>query len=1267
MQRLDISTFPVLGQSLIEASAGTGKTFTIASLYSRLLLGHQTGLAPLGCDRVLVVTFTNAATEELRGRIRDRIRGNLDDLLRAARGDAMTDKAFAALVEQTLAANQSSSGIGVAESDGLLLQDYNRMADWFRLNLAQMDNASVFTIHGFCQRMLRQFAFDAGVMFSAELVLDSASYLRQACEDVWRNGQYPLNRQQVSYLQQLFGTPEQLQQMLRGWLSRSGLKFLPALDPQFDFQAVWTRLEAGFPALRQQWQALGADGVCRKIAASGLSGTYYRAALLPVWAERIERWLAADMSLELPENLERFGSVYQHTPKHLKKNGAAPEHPLFEAIQAFLDAVEPLKVQLIQHWYQQVQSRYFELLERDGAMSPDDLLRLLDTALDSPGGALLAERIRNLYPVALIDEFQDTDPLQYRIFSRIYPQTAMNDEPVQWGMSAIGDPKQAIYAFRGADIFTYIGARRSLPAERIFTLDTNWRSHSQLVNAVNHLFLQHPAPFVFDQDIPFVAVAAAGVHDQKAFRQLDASGSWQTQSPLQLWVDDSRQSLAAARSLCARQCAAQILALLTGNGRLGDDPVKAGDVAVLVRSRYQASLVQQALSALGIGSVFLSRDSVFASSEAMDLLSWLTAVADPSDERAVRNALATESHGYSASQLDTLLNDEPLWEAELGKMAEYQQSWQRKGIMAALMLWLEHDQRAVQLRCLDQGERRLTNLLHLGELLQQASRRLRGHQALLRWLTDQIFDDREQDEAQLRLETDANLVSIVTIHKSKGLEYPLVFLPFLWGDVSDNNRDLGARYFDEDLGVVVDLDPDDEAKEKQSRDNRAEAMRLLYVALTRPKQGCFIWLNQAQSYKKAVLTGTALGDLLQVETLELDLAKADHATLAAAGIAVTPFPSWPKGSEPLGPALKEVVQAAEFRRSLYDSWRVSSFTSLARPRGGKAEEVEASIDELLWLGGDDDGLRSDEVLSAAHSVAGGLASGFMNEVASSLVQAGSGQAEMFGFEDQPAALPVMVAAREFPKGANAGTCLHSMLEHWDFKDEAALALLVEREMQRYGVAGADDEQRPQRLQAVCHWLQQIARTPLNGAFGSFRLADVGKRQRLDEMEFCLPIRKLRASMLNPLLDVGAAVNGAGTGAEALVEHHQLDFSPVSGYLKGFIDLVVCVDGRYYLLDYKSNYLGELTDDYLPGRLSTAMAAHHYDLQAWLYTLALDVFLRQRLADYDPRQHLGGVFYLFLRGMTADGKTGVEYRPVDLDELQRWQQTLLVTANKESAV
>ena len=1343
MQSLNIHTFPLHGQSLIEASAGTGKTYTIASLYSRLLLGHCT--RRLACNQILVVTFTNAATEELRGRIRERIRQLTDDVLRLRAAMASgSDKAERNALSTASALESINPDLArwlreldIADDADALKE----LTDWLNTNLSQMDNASIFTIHGFCQRMLKQFAFDSGVMFSAELLLDTQSYLRQACEDVWRNGNYRLEAEQVGYLLQLYPTPDALQQQVRQWLSHPGLSFLPRLpdrsapgirpgtafetvavsvtesgdhpQAQLNFGQDWSELEQQFEQLARQWQALGDEAIAELIQSSGVDRRSFSKKNLPRWLATTGQWFQSGFSLPMPSGVENFGQRNLNAKTRAGKT--APEHSVFRQIDAFIDEERRLAVGLPQVWFERVKQRYFELLTRAGALAPDDLLRLLDEALSGPQGDSLAKQIQALYPVGLIDEFQDTDPLQYRIFSRIYsdhpPEDDVSDadseaesdrSEQQWGLAAIGDPKQAIYAFRGADIFTYISARRALIANSgeapIFTLDTNWRSHSQLVDGVNALFDAHTSPFVFDDDIPFHPVKAAGKHDHKA---LTING--QVIQPLQLWLDEEPRSLPAARLLAASQCAERIRDALNGAATLDSEPARAADIAVLVRSHQQAAAMRGALAEQGIGSVFLSRDSVLASREARDLLVWLTAVAEPSDERAVRRAMATETQGFDAPQLDTLLNNEEEWENRLERMASYLQIWHQKGIMAALMRWLEDDNRAVVLRQHADGERRLTNILHLGEMLQQASRKLRGHLSLLRWFTEQVLDDSiAGEEAQLRLETDANLVSIVTIHKSKGLEYPLVFLPFLWSDDFSPQSSREARYFDDELGVVVNLEPDDAARQAQHRDNQAEAMRLLYVALTRPVQGCFVWLMNAgkdsRAGWKARIQSSALGRLLQLDTLmnALDGPPASNSwseqlkqhwqshQQSLGHVALASMPDWSplhRATSAAGSGLAEsqseaatALQPNHFHRRLTRHWRVSSFTQLSSHHETRHRVGDSGQAALMDSGVSNPALDLvDDLLRADDDSAGAMLSD--DEVAPTF------------------RTPIEQTALAFPRGATAGTCLHAMMEHWDFADMEALAQqIVPDEMLRYGLDAPqhsdpldlDPASQAPTFEHVAGWLKQVVNTQLQDAQGNtFCLSELDRKQRLDEMEFCLPIGRstatgegvLRDGALNRLLADQAS---PGDG----IQRKALSFEPLNGYLKGFIDLIFCHNGRYYVVDYKSNWLGESVDEYQSEALHHAMVDHHYDLQAWIYTVALDQLLSNRLSDYHPEQHLGGAFYLFMRGMTGTDPTtaergeqtdlfaetdagqrpGVHYQPVEAECLRRWKQALLGDSN-----
>ncbi len=1279
---LDVSTFPLTGQSLIEASAGTGKTFTIASLYSRLSLGHNTGLQPLGCDQILVVTFTKAATEELRGRIRERLRGNLEDLLRQQAGLPLTDGLLASWLQQ------------LDWSDEQLQQQI----DSLQANLSAMDDASIYTIHGFCQRMLKQFAFDSGVMFSADLEMDTASWLKQACEDVWRQHMYRAERTDVLVYRSVFPSPDELMSKIRGWFSRPDTVFVPsvpAAEAPDSHEAEQAFEKAMAVAQASGWQSIG-DLLLEAATTKQLNNNSYKPASIPGWLKDLQRWFDDGFSLKVPAKAENF-TARQLSAK-TSKGKTTPEHDFFDAMDVLLSALEPL--QQYQHqllktlpkaWFDEVKTRYFQLLEQAGALSPDDLLRLLDSALQGAQGSALAQQIRTLYPVALIDEFQDTDPMQYRIFQIIYATAADTEDGAEsapaCGLTAIGDPKQAIYAFRGADIFTYIQARRQMPPERIFTLDTNWRSHSRMIGAVNRLFDEHPSPFVFDDDIPFFPVNAAGKHDDAALR-LNGKAA----APLQFWLPSDAEAEEETREAgvrrCAEDCADSIQRMLAGAAQLGEQTAQARDMAVLVRTNAQAQMMRDALAQRGIAAVLLSRESVFKSTTAVELLNWLSAVAEPADERLLRNALATRLHGFSVHQIYQLQVNERELERQLEWMHHYHERWNRNGIMAAILDWMARDDRAARIRHQADGERTLTNLLHLGELLQQSSRRLKGQQALLRWFRERVLDANESGEdAQLRLESDANLVSIVTIHKSKGLEYPLVFLPFVWADLTRLNNVEDVRYFDGEQ-VILNLDASRDERDLAARDKRAEYMRLLYVALTRPVQGCFVWLSKANVGGRAknpppVLQSSALGELLQIQQRGWQGLE----ELSDDSLYLGPAPELQPGEAASSGAYAErqgdnaQLQAADFTRKIDRRWRVSSFTALSQQDVVNEQGLEES---------QEGGLRQDEG-SGWQQASGMLNAGLPAAGTAGVIPGGE---SMSGAGNNPTEVNAELAAEaqraarqqafvqhlamQFPRGSQAGTCLHSIFEHWNFTDNKELQRdVLPKALRHFGLlddvlaiapsagpstapSDADEaseipiEEHP-AIEQLSGWLQHVVTVPLRG---DIQLHQLDSRQRLDEMEFCLPVGNLFADGLNALLRDSRSAD---------MQRPKLQFRPLDGYLKGFIDLIFCVDGRYYLLDYKSNYLGDNPENYLGEALDQAMAAHYYDLQARIYSLALDQFLRHRIPDYSPAQHLGGVFYLFLRGMQpgCDAQSGVWFSPIDPHDLARWQRGMLRLPATES--
>lgn len=1154
-QRLDPLTLPLHGERLIEASAGTGKTFTIGILYLRLLLGLGQENAfhrPLSVEEILVVTFTEAATAELRGRIRQ----NIHELrLACVRGNS---------ANPVLAA---------------LMQEISDPADAAALLLAaerQMDEAAIFTIHGFCQRMLNLNAFESGMLFEQQLIEDESALRRQAAADFWRRHCYPLPLTIAKVIAQEWTGPEQLLSTLTPWLhgESPALKYAP--DSEETLAQRHEKIVARIDNLKAQWRAAAAD-LRELIEKSGVDKRSYSSKHLPAWLNNVAAWVEEEtLGYAVPKDLARFR---QSVLLEKTKKGEPPRHPLFAEVDAFF--AEPLSLRdlIIARALDEIRLATRREKKLRALLGFDDLLSRLDEALHQPGGDLLAEAIRARYPVALIDEFQDTDPQQYRIFRRLYIAQPEN------ALLLIGDPKQAIYAFRGADIFTYMRARGEISAH--YTLDTNWRSSPAMVASVNQLFSRLDNPFLFSQ-IPFIEVNAAPPNETRGFHLNGAE-----QPALRFWLQPGEGvGVSEYQQWMARQCAAEILHWLQAGlrgetlvGKQGDRrAVSASDITVLVRSRSEAAVIRDALENLNIPSVYLSnRDSVFTTPEARELLWLLQAVLAPELERTLRSALATSILGLDAVTIDAMSQDEDRWDMLVEEFAAYRQRWQQRGVLPMLRELMTRRHIAENLLASESGERRLTDLLHLGELLQEAAAQLDSEHALVRWLAQQIAQPNHQAASQqLRLESDRHLVQIVTIHKSKGLEYPLVWLPF-----AANFREAaqGLYHDRQTFQALLDLSDDEESLALAEQERLAEDLRLLYVALTRSVYHCSIGMaplikGNRKKEGNSDLHKSAVGYLVQRgEALNASgLQQALHDLSNDAVEVMMPEEAAEGRWQPEGDRMPQ-LDSLVITRPLQDHWRVTSYSGLQQHGPTVALDLAPRFD-----------------IDAAGETA---------EVAA------------------PALTP-----HTFPRGASPGTFLHGLFETLDFNQPPEETWLAEQ----LQLAGFGEQWLPM----LSDWIGRVLQTPLNQQ--GIHLAGLTPGRYLVELEFYLPMHQLLTA---PALD---AVMRQHDSLSARAP--ELNFQQVQGMLKGFIDLVFCWQGKYYLLDYKSNWLGEESAAYTPQAMAEAMIGHRYDLQYQLYTLALHRYLRHRVADYDYQRHFGGVFYLFLRGMDGSAsENGVfHHRP-----------------------
>ncbi len=1215
-QVLNAASFDLWGSRLIEASAGTGKTWTIAALYLRLVLGHggANGFErPLRPSEILVMTFTRAATRELSDRIRDR-------LLNAAqcfRGEKAIDTDDMFLL-----------GLMSAYASG---PERNRAAHALAMAAENMDDASIHTIDAWCQRMLKEHAFDSKNLFDETLVADEQAMLMEASQDYWRQACYPLDSEHLS---QVLGLWRSVDALIKDMQNLHDQDIAPqagdgtlqeVLDRATAERATTLRqIKMGWADRAQRMQ----DWLNGQLPAAAHGWKTLRKADFERWLGALKTWADGESETSLIEVIGETGCE-RLTPDGLTQVRAIGSSAIdfpgefaeFAQLQIALAKLPEIAVQVRLHAAAQVAKRLLQLKRNTSSFGFADMLHRLNAALRGEKGQSLRNRILAQYPVILIDEFQDTSPLQYQIFDQIY-RTQSND--LHSGLFLIGDPKQSIYGFRGADIHSYLQARRAT-AGRHYMLETNYRSTRALVDVINTWFghadtQRSEGTFMYrtpdDNPLPFVKVSAHG-------RQEHFVCDTGTVPAMTLIHDLEVKNFREMRQCFAARCAEQVVTWLNdpkaGFAKAdGFKPLKPADIAILVRTGQEAAAVQRELARRSIASVYLSdKESVLNSTEASDLVHWLRAVAMPQDVKLVRAGLATRILGLSLDELMWLAGNDEAFDARCEQLRHLRSTWQRQGVLAMLRQTLHLF--GLSAKFLEQtgGERSLTNVLHLAELLQNASTTLDGDQALIRWLQAEISQENTQSDEQIvRLESDADLVKVITIHKSKGLEYPLVCLPYATSfREKDSQTTTYVNLADEHGHRELRLQFSKEELAQADRDRLREDVRLLYVAMTRARHALWVGFSaikvgrsvQCVSHKSGA--GYVLGGPDQINAedwlnpLEQCAAMNEHIALQAAehGTACTPL----KRTDDSADLRESSIYKADFERD----WSIASFSELTRnmseTTGTKLSHVNRPTDDE----GNWDGIASDVPPKYAQA---------------------EGDA---------------VTWHKFSRGPEAGNFLHDQLEwlaveRFALHDNDTLTTRLQRHCERSG--------REKDAELVTSWLTQVVQTILPGP----EVALVELDNVLTEMEFWLPVHPMNAQWV----DVQCRQHLLpGIDRPSLADRH------LHGMLMGFVDLVFVHQGKYWLLDYKSNHLGDCDEDYCHHALYRAMAEHRYDVQATLYLLALHRLLKSRLgSSYQPEEHLGGAIYLFLRGVKGP-QNGVCLIPACMPLLDAMDSMLVAKA------
>ena len=1132
---------PLDARSLVEASAGTGKTYALAGLFARAVIAQR-----LQVPQILAVTYTVAATQELHERVRLRLQ-RAAQLALAWRDDEDhdDDDAETVLLRRLL---------------GDALREEPLAALRLRLQRAvrDLDLAAITTIHGFCQRLLAEHALLAGQpLLRTDIEPGNAGQRSRLAVVLWRT--HARSVEGADFLQRTFRDVDGLADALRDLLPLEPLLPPPPAEDASEQRALaWRALREAFRTHGEADLARLREAAAKRILKSGKQA-------LPF--EDLWHWFAVQSDAPPHPHdalacLTREGLVDCCPPT---KQAMAPELRISDAVEAFVVAVERVDLQHL-HALRADARREDQAIKRDANVRDfDDLVDAVFASLEDPSVApALIEALRAQFPLVLVDEFQDTDARQWTIFSRLFGEG---------GLLLVGDPKQAIYRFRGGDVQTYLDARAT--AALAAPLDRNFRSRPCVLEAVNGIFAAAPTGDLLGEGIAFAATQPGGRACDPDF---SVDGTPAPALVLQELPAKPKGTWTSAESidLAARSCARAIrdLLVLAREGRAtrrdGEThrPIEPRDCAVLVRSHREGIAIRDALTHLGVPAVSAGRGSLYETDEAQQLLALLLALSTPGDERRLRAVLATPLFGYDAAMLQALEDDgdqRRRWQQDL---ADWRLRWESHGPQPMLADVVARE--AARMLAFADGERRITHLLQLGEQLQEARARRLGPQGQVDWLRAAIAHADREDETQWpNLESDASRVQILTLHKSKGLEFPLVFLPFAAIGRANGGKARVVQYHDASGQRVRqwktrERHPGapswDEACQAAKREEAAEDMRLLYVGLTRARDAMWIATGALASNAQSSLHRLFGGVLPRSE-------------VPGGAILVRP-PAIANDDARLPPALPDTIPAPRIaHRRLRRDWWIHSFSQLHRQHahGAQALAEEAPADDERPL----------------------------------------------------AAFEAMDPALLRFSGTRFGNALHHALEHVDFaawRDAHDVppgqhAILCEA-LRSQDYPESDFEAGARELAGL------VARTLAAPLPEGVRLCDVAPSARIAELEFHFTLADADAPALLALLQS----HGIATGRRDFGAWPKL-----SGLMTGKIDLTYRVDGRVFVIDYKSNRLPAWDAP----ALAQAMAASEYDLQALLYAVAVHRWLRMRLGSREAAtQAFGGVRYLFCRGLDA---------------------------------
>lgn len=1377
-KQLSLASFDLDKSSMIEASAGTGKTFTISNLVVRLLIeGIKKGNSsePLDIENILIVTFTNAAASDLRARVLQKIHECRISFDQIKNGDKTIEELEKTFKEVAIHCFEKYSHNTI---DGISIDNIKNVASVFSRLLTRaernIDRASISTIHSFCNKALNQiYSFEAGRAFNVNLTQDISLEQKEAKLTVWRSLFYNDNGFDRDLLLNLLGFTDPENDTLKKAVK--ALEKVRLIDPDEGYYgfSVKSYYEEGVKKLQKtpddrirylldeyvksvfqltqyleplkeyKGQLIStssageiAHGALYELSSGQLAGSapYWAKKTGLIFLEAVDSFIKED-SIDINnfisklENIdaETLSKILNQDNSHFVKVNKGSEfanqqqletfeYSAKEFARAYLDVlrtVDTIKNELKISVAIKVILKIDELCERDNVISNDEVLRQLAVALNNKNesrGDVLASLLRKRYPVAMIDEFQDTDPVQFAIFSKLYLDQDVIDESAHCYL--IGDPKQSIYAFRGTDINSYNKAKELILENKgnVYTLNTNFRSCQKIIEGVNEIFeeyedpknqesaedssankeniesqnsadslpekkdhtayqyVEHPFDYYknseekhLDSKIQFERVNCSDKPNSVRFYFKDDSSK---EIPICNYIrevsfadsqektkaNDYYGEIAKFVALDVKRCLLEGKIFEKGEER----DVKPSDITILVNDAKENRFIQDALKNLSIQSVYFSdresvlnsekNDKITASEEATNIIYLMEAMCDNTNSPKVNRLLGSSLLRLSSEKfLDSIKSDK--LDTEITLLRACRESWEKYGFITAFSQYIyQHDLLCTILET-DGGERSLSNYFQIAEIVQSVNSKVVGSNAQLLWFKELVLNNKgelSEDITKKHLESEQSLVKVMTIHKSKGLEFPIVFTPYESGFMALKSKDSAVYYDPDSKKVSYALDRDNKIKGKSVKDlvevaALQEQERLLYVALTRAKLANFISLPPCISLNGKTYQ-SPLKKLISI------VSKDDSAD--SKGKPSKRATKKSKDKEVGIDTTKDVVVNDPPKTQLKAVENPDLFKKLETVELDECVELQNSISQEGEVSSLDKGSVDNSFTVTSYSA---ITSGAHNDMFASSVDEKETSVEDGDSDDSK---DKDLINFNFAKGSTAGSFLHKIMEivlakdDVDKTDKDSLYNFVNSQLKYdfyhlVSKSGDDEDAKNEKIVALSSWLYDILNANLLPKAKDGDQVKLSNLKALDcarELDYFLPCKDFKVRVLNGICHDFYESEVKAFEMLSVPELPDLKKSNFKGYMNGSLDLVAKFDTetgpKFYMIDYKSNYLGNSFSQYTQQKILKSIFESRYDVQILFYSLALYRFLKTTLPNFSYEKDFGGVMYLYLRGMNS---------------------------------